>query len=432
MASPSPAKRPWIVYSVVLLLFGGAVWYFGIRSEPPKSGAGNPFRSRSGKQATPVRALRAEKTALPVHLRAIGTVTAHNTVTVRSRVEGPLLRVLFTEGQMVKQGDLLAEVDPLPYQIRLTQSEARERQNTAQLQTARADLERFRMLHAQTLLTQQQLEAQQSLVAEREAVLAADRSQVDDARRQLAYTRIEAPIAGRLGLRQLDPGNLIRPGDAGGLVVITQTQPISVVFTVPEVDLQKVLEPLRAGQGLPVEAWDRGENTRLAAGELRTVDNQIDLATGTIRLKAEFPNENERLFPNQFVNVRLRVRVINDAVVIPAACVQYGSRGTYVYVVNAENQAKVRDVVLGPADGDRQSVASGLAAGEQVVLEGIDRLRDGRAVTLVGADGTAPPAVAGAMRDGKAGGKGGGKGEKSEMSPKGEKSDKSRGKKKEQ
>ena len=279
MASPSPAKRPWIVYSVVLLLFGGAVWYFGIRSEPPKSGAGNPFRSRSGKQATPVRALRAEKTALPVHLRAIGTVTAHNTVTVRSRVEGPLLRVLFTEGQMVKQGDLLAEVDPLPYQIRLTQSEARERQNTAQLQTARADLERFRMLHAQTLLTQQQLEAQQSLVAEREAVLAADRSQVDDARRQLAYTRIEAPIAGRLGLRQLDPGNLIRPGDAGGLVVITQTQPISVVFTVPEVDLQKVLEPLRAGQGLPVEAWDRGENTRLAAGELRTVDNQIGRAS---------------------------------------------------------------------------------------------------------------------------------------------------------
>jgi multidrug efflux system membrane fusion protein len=201
-----------------------------------------------------------------------------------------------------------------------------------------------------------------------------------------------------------------------------------VVFTVPEVDLQKVLEPLRAGQGLPVEAWDRGENTRLAAGELRTVDNQIDLATGTIRLKAEFPNENERLFPNQFVNVRLRVRVINDAVVIPAACVQYGSRGTYVYVVNAENQAKVRDVVLGPADGDRQSVASGLAAGEQVVLEGIDRLRDGRAVTLVGADGTAPPAVAGAMRGDKAGGKG----EKSEMSPKGEKGDKSRGKKKEQ
>ncbi len=428
MVSPSPAKRPWILYSVVLLLFGGAVWYFGIRSEPPKSGAGNPFRSRSGKQATPVRAVTAEKTALPVHLRAIGTVTAHNTVTVRSRVEGPLLRFLFTEGQMTKQGDLLAEVDPLPYQIRLAQSEARERQNTAQLQTARADLERFRMLHAQTLLTQQQLEAQQSLVAEREAVLAADRSQVDDARRQLAYTRIEAPIAGRLGLRQLDPGNLIRPGDAGGLVMITQTQPISVVFTVPEVDLQKVLEPLRAGQALPVEAWDRGENARLAAGELRTVDNQIDLATGTIRLKAEFPNDNERLFPNQFVNVRLRVRVINDAVVIPAACVQYGSRGTYVYVVNAENQAKVRVVVLGPVDGERQSVASGLAAGEQVVLEGIDRLRDGRAVTMVGADGTAPPTVPGAMRSDK----GGGKGEKSEPGSKGEKGDKSRGKKKEQ
>lgn len=431
MASTSPAKRPWILYTVVLLLFGGAVWYFGFRTEPPKA-SGNPFRSRSGKQATPVRAVPAEKTSLPVHLRAIGTVTAHNTVTVRSRVEGPLLRLLFTEGQMVKQGELLAEVDPVPYEIRLTQMEARERQNAAQLQTARADLERFRLLHAQTLVTQQQLEAQQALVAEREALLAADRSQVDDARRQLAYTRIEAPIAGRLGLRQMDPGNLIRPGDAGGLVVITQTRPISVVFTVPEVDLQKVIEPLRGGQSLPVEAWDRGENVLLAAGELRTVDNQIDLATGTLRLKAEFPNEGEKLFPNQFVNVRLRVRVLADAVVIPAACVQFGSRGTYVYVVNAENQAKVRDVVLGPVDGERQSIASGLTAGEQVVLEGIDRLRDGRAVTLVGADGTAPPAAPGGMRGEKGGGKGGGKGEKSEKAEKGEKGEKGRGKKKEQ
>ncbi|MEY4088476.1 MAG: Multidrug resistance protein MdtA precursor, partial [Verrucomicrobiota bacterium] len=178
MAPTSPAKRPWILYTATLLLFGGAVWYFGFRAEPPKS-SGNPFRSRSGKQATPVRALPAEKTSLPVHLRAIGTVTAHNTVTVRSRVEGPLLRLLFTEGQMVKEGELLAEVDPVPYQIRLAQMEARERQNSAQLQTARADLERFRLLHAQTLVTQQQLEAQQALVAEREALLAADRSQVD-------------------------------------------------------------------------------------------------------------------------------------------------------------------------------------------------------------------------------------------------------------
>jgi multidrug efflux system membrane fusion protein len=431
MATPTPAKRPWLVYSAALLLFAGAVWYFGFRTEPPKASS-NPFRSRSGKQATPVRAVPAEKTALAVHLRAIGTVTAHNTVTVRSRVEGPLLRVLFTEGRTVKQGELLAEVDPVPYQIRLTQMEARERQNSAQLQTARADLERFRLLHAQTLVTQQQLEAQQALVAEREALLAADRSQVEDARRQLAYTRIEAPIAGRLGLRQLDPGNLIRPGDAGGLVVITQTRPISVVFTIPEVDLQKVLEPLRAGQALPVEAWDRGEDVRLAAGEMRTVDNQIDLATGTLRLKAEFPNEDDRLFPNQFVNVRLRVRTITDAVVVPTACVQFGSRGTYVYVVNAESQAKVRDVVLGPVDGERQSIANGLAAGEQVVLEGIDRLRDGRSVTLVGADGTAPPAAPGAGRGDKAGPrgeKGAGKGEKSEKSEKGEKG---RGRKKEQ
>jgi len=423
MSSSSRPSRPWLVYGAVLLVFAGAVWFFGFRAEPPKSGGGNPFRSRSGKQATPVRAVPAEKTSLAVNLRAIGTVTAHNTVTVRSRVEGPLLRLLFTEGQMVRQGELLAEVDPVPYQIRLAQAEARERQNTAQLQTARADLERFKMLHAQTLLTQQQLEAQQSLVAEREALLAADRAQVDDARRQLAYTRIEAPIAGRLGLRQLDPGNLIRPGDAGGLVVITQTRPISVIFTVPEVDLRKVLEPLRAGGSLPVEAWDRGENLRLAAGEVRTVDNQIDLATGTLRLKAEFPNEDERLFPNQFVNVRLRVKTLTDAIVVPTACIQYGSRGTYVFVVNEEGQAKLRDVTLGPVDGERQAVLSGLAAGEPVVLEGIDRLRDGRPVIQVGADGTAPAAAPGGPRGEKTGGgKGDGAG----------KGEKGRGKKKEQ
>jgi multidrug efflux system membrane fusion protein len=302
---------------------------------------------------------------------------------------------------------LLAEIDPLPYKIRLSQMEAQQRQNQAQLNTAKADLERFKKLHSQTLVTQQQLEAQQSLVAEREGAVAAEQALVDDARRQLAYTKVEAPIAGRLGLRQVDVGNLVRPGDAGGLVVITQTRPISVMLTVPENDLQKVVEPMRAGEPLTVEAWDRNDQNLLATGVLKTVDNQIDLATGTLRLKAEFANADEKLFPNQFVNVRLRVRTFKDALVVPTAAVQYGSRGTYVYLIGDEEKAKVRDVVVGPSDGATQSIAKGLEVGERVIVEGVDRLREGRVVVAVG-DTPAPSA----------------KGEKGEKGKSGEKSKK--------
>jgi multidrug efflux system membrane fusion protein len=403
-------------------VFAAGVWYFGIRTDPNAAGPGRmSFRSRSGSTATPVRVEPVLRRDLAVHLRAIGTVTPRNTVTVRSRVEGQLLKVHFQEGQQVAAGQLLAEIDPLPYEIRLAQAEARLRQNRAQLLTAKADLERVRQLHAQTLMSQQQLEAAQALVADREGAGAADQANVDDARRQLAYTRIEAPLSGRLGLRQVDAGNLIRPGDAGGIVVITQTRPINVLFTVPEQELPKVLEPLRAGQGLPVEAWDRAEQQRLAAGLLNTVDNQIDLATGTLRLKAEFPNEDEKLFPNQFVNVRLRVRTFKDAVVVPVAAVQYGSRGTYVYLVTEDSLAAVRDVVLGPAEAGMQAVLQGLSGGERVVLEGIDRLREGRPVTIVAADGTVTPPPAG---KGEKSGKGeragkGGKGEKADQGGKG-------------
>jgi membrane fusion protein, multidrug efflux system len=324
---------------------------------------------------------------------------------VKSRVEGQLLKIAFEDGQQVEKGQVLAEIDPLPYKIRLSQMEANLRQNQSQLRTAVADLERFKQLNSGNLVTQQQLEAQQALVAEREGGVAADQAMVEDARRQLAYTRIEAPISGRLGIRQIDAGNLVRANDANGLVTITQTKPIAVSFTIPEVDLQKVIEPLRAGEHLEVEAWDRTEQTKLAAGMLKTVDNQIDLATGTLRLKAEFPNADEKLFPNQFVNIRLRVRTLKDVLVVPAPAVLYGSRGTYVYLVNAESQATVRDVVLGPSDGTNQSIAKGLEPGELVVLEGLDRLREGRVVTIVGPE--AAPTGA------KGGGKGGGKGDKS-------------------
>jgi multidrug efflux system membrane fusion protein len=395
--SPVSSGRRWFIYTVVACVFATGVWYFGFRPTPPKTGGYNPFRSGSG-APTPVRAAPVIKHDLAVHLRAIGTVSPVNTVTVRSRVEGQLLKVAFTEGQEVAVGQLLAEIDPTPYRLRLAQMEGQLRQSESQARTAQSDLERFKQLHAQTLISSQQLEGQQALVAERLGVLAAEQAQVEDARRQLAYTRIEAPIAGRLGLRQVDAGNLVRPGEAGGLVVITQTRPIAVMFTIPELDLQKVLEPLRAGEPLAVEAWDRGENVVLATGALKTVDNQIDLATGTLRLKAEFANTDERLFPNQFVNVRLRVRTLKDATVIPAVAVQYGSRGPYAYIVGAENKVSVRDLVLGPIDGAMQAVTKGVAPGDVVVTEGVDRLREGRVVSLISGDSAppAPPAAPGA------------------------------------
>jgi multidrug efflux system membrane fusion protein len=340
----------------------------------------------------PVRVVVAEKQDLPVHLKAIGTVTALNTVTVRSRVDGQLLRVAFTEGEKVKKGQLLAEIDPDPYRIQLAQAEGEQRQNMAQLETARSDFERFQQLFEKKLVTTQQMDAQQSLVNERRGTEAADQARVDEARLQLNYTKIEAPIAGRLGLRRVDEGNLIRANDTEGLVTITQTQPIAVMFTVPEINLQDVVDPLRAGERLPVEIWDRGASRILERGLLTTVDNQIDVATGTLRLKAEFPNEAERLFPNQFVNVRVRVRVLKDALVIPAAAVQFGSRGTYVYTVVDGNKSTIRDIVLGPSDGTNQAVTKGLSVGDQVVLEGLDRLREGRKVVVV-KDGAIVPAV---------------------------------------
>ena len=402
--------RRWFLYGVVALIFGVGVWYFGFRQQPSAANRGgfSSFR-RGSTMAVPVRAVPVQRKDLSVHLRAIGTVVPLNTVTIRSRVEGQLLRVVFEEGKHVEKGQLLAEIDPAPYQIQLAEAEAQLRQDEAQLKTVMSDLERLKPLQSQALVTQQQLETQQALVAQRQAVVAASEAQVEDARRQLAYTKIEAPISGRLGLRHVDAGNLVRPGDANGLVTLTQTRPIAIMFTVPEMDLQKVLGPIRAGEKLPVEAWDRGEQTLLASGSLQTIDNQIDLATGTLRLKAEFPNADDKLFPNQFVNVRLRVQTLKDAVVVPTAAVQFGSRGTYVYIVNEQSQATVRDIVLGPSDGDVQSIAKGLQAGDRVILEGLDRLREGRTVTLVGDDVPKPAAdsapKSGTGESGKKGGK---------------------------
>lgn len=384
--SAAPSSRSpirWFLYLAVIASVSFGVWYFAFRAKPPKQHYPQPaWAGKEMPPRIPVRTVTAKVQDLPVHLKAIGTVTPLNTVTVKSRVDGQLIRIAFEEGQRVERGQLLAEIDPAPYRIQLAQAEGQLKQNAAQLESARSDLKRIENLHEQNLVTTQQLELQQAMVAEREGTLASAQAQVDDARLKVTYTRVEAPIAGRVGLRKVDAGNLVHASDPDGIVVITETRPISVTFTIPEVDLQSVLDPFRAGQALSVEAWDRRETTALATGILKTLDNQIETATGTLRLKAEFANDNERLFPNQFVNVRMAVNTLKNAVVIPAAAVQFGSRGTYVYVIDSANKANIRDLVLGPSDGTQQAVTKGLKAGDAVVLEGLDRLREGRTVII--------------------------------------------------
>jgi len=332
---------------------------------------------------TPVRTVTADASSLDLRLRAIGAATPLRTVTVRTRVEGELTEILFQEGQHVEAGQLLARIDPRPYQIALAQAEGQQQQNLAQLRNAELDLKRYQTLYKQDSIARQQLDSQQALVRQYQGTTKIDQARVDDAKLQLSYTRIEAPVAGRIGLRAVDVGNIVKPGDADGLAVITQMRPMSVVFAIPETQLADVRAQLVAGRELAVEAWDRDETTLLAQGRLSTLDNRIDTATGTVRLRAEFANDDERLFPNQFLNVSMQVRRIDAAVVAPADAVQYGANGAFVYVITPESTATVRPVTLGPTDDGRIVIASGVAAGEQVAIEGLDRLREGRAVQVV-------------------------------------------------
>ncbi len=334
-------------------------------------------------QPVPVRLTEARLENLPIQLKSLGTVTPLNTVAVRSRIDGELVRVLFDEGQMVKQGQLLAEIDPRPYEVALAQAMGVQQENRVQLQNAEVELQRLKDLLAKNYVSKQALNNQEALVRQYRARLETSDASVASARLQLDYTRIVAPIEGRLGLRKVDRGNLIRGGDPEGLVTITQIQPISVVFTIPETEVTGVLDAHRAAPTLGVEAWDRSEQQRLAQGKLASLDNQIDTSTGTLRLKATFANDDGRLFPNQFVNVRLAVRTIAQAVVLPDASIQYGAQGNYVYVVK-DAKVSIRPVKTGAAEGDRLVILEGLTAGEQVVLEGFERLREGATVRILG------------------------------------------------
>lgn len=341
-----------------------------------------------------------EQGAFTVLIRAVGTVTSYNTVTVLPQVEGRLARVSFEEGQHVKAGQLLAEIDPRSLKAALAEARGQQVQNRAELLNAKRDLARYEQLFEQDSIARQQLDSQRALVRQLEGRAETDRAKVDSARLQLEYTRIEAPVDGRLGLLRVNVGSLIGPNTADGLVSIIQTDPISVLFSVPEVQLQALRDAVSAAgaQGLKVEAWDRSEQRRLAEGRVTTLDNQIDTTTGSLRVRARFDNPKENLFPNQFVNVRLYLETLSDALSVPVDTVQFGTQGDYVYVVR-DDKAYVQTVRLGASAGDRVEILEGLKAGDQVVLEGLDQLRNGRAVKIVESLPGDPNAVLGGTAD---------------------------------
>lgn len=417
-----PRRRGLVVAAIVaVVVVALAAWWWtsrapegaardGAAAKAGEAGKGGDARKGKGgagrfgvdpNRVQPVTAGTARKGDIRIVQTSLGTVTAFSTVTVRVRVDGPLVSVNFREGQSVKAGDLLAQIDPAPFEVALAQAEGQLARDMAQLQNARVDLDRYKTLLAQDSIARQQVDAQEATVRQFEGTVKVDRAVVDNAKLQLSYTKVTAPISGRLGLRQVDAGNTVRTGDANGLVVITQVNPITVVFTIPQDSLPRLLGELRRGDKIEVEAWDREQKNKLATGVLITPDNQVDVTTGTVKLKAQFPNDNGVLFPNQFVNVRMVVDVRKDVTVIPAAAVQTGPQGTVVYVVKEDNSVSMRPVKLGPAEGERVQVESGVEPGERVVTDGIDRLREGARVEVV------QPTVPGP--GGRGAGKGGGR-----------------------
>lgn len=380
----------WRVWLLLVLLVASIAAYFFINplnSDTAQKTDGKP--DKKGKGISSVTAEPVTLADVPVYLNGLGTVTALRTVTVKSRVDGELLNVHYKEGAMVQAGDLLADIDPRNFQIQLMQAEGQLLRDEALLNNARLDADRYKTLLAQDSIAAQQVATQESLVKQYQGTVATDKAVVANAKLQLSYTKITAPISGRLGLRLVDQGNIIKASDTTGLAVITQIQPIAVVFTLPEDALPAVMPSLNTGKPLTVEAFDRGGKNKLATGQLLAVDNQIDPSTGTVKLKSQFANTDGALFVNQFVNVRMLMDTLHSVTIIPSSAVQNGEKGSFVYVLKDDDTVTVRLVKLGVVQGENVAVLEGLKAQELVVIDGTDKLREGAKVKRV--MGGSPP-----------------------------------------
>jgi len=384
MKKTFPLNKKMFVLLAALALVAGWYVYAKLTEKPAE---------RPATRVIPVRAATARLGDMDIFIRALGTVTSPNTVTVRSRVDGHFTAQHFTEVQIVRQGDLLAEIDPRPYEVRLQQALGNLARNEALLKAAELDLERYRRLIKEQSISEQQLQSQEGLVGQYRGSVVADKATVADAELQLSYSRIVAPISGRVGLRNVDVGNMIRAADSEGLVVITQIRPMYVIFTLVERQIPEVIAAMREGgmrghtrEGRPppaplmVEAWGQDNRVLLATGELLTIDNQIDTATGTVRAKATFSNDDRSLFPNQFVNVRLKVRMLEQVLIVPSSAVQRNNDGFFVYVIR-DGRTRSQAITTGYTTDTETVVESGLTAGDVVVTDGVDRLRDGMSVT---------------------------------------------------
>ena len=398
--SQAPAGRRrwlWIAGIVVVAL---VVFLLLPRGKKDSAAAGKSEKGSAAARAVPVTAATAKTGDINVYVSGLGTVTAINTVTVRSRVDGQLVKVGYREGQFVHEGDLLAEIDPRPFQVQLTQAEGQKAKDEAALKNARIDLERYQVLIQQDAIPKQQLDTQAATVNQFEGAVKTDEGQVESARLNLVYSRITAPVSGRVGLRLVDVGNIVHATDPNGLLVITQLQPITVLFAIPADRLPAVQQQLATGRKLVTEAFDRELKMKIATGTLLAVDNQIDQTTGTVKIKSVFSNEKNELFPNQFVNARLLVDTIKGTVLVPMAAIQRSPQSTFVYVIKADSSVEIRPVDVQLTEGDDAAIRKGVTAGESVVIDGVDKLQPGSKVAVSGA-ATGPGRASGSSTAGE-------------------------------
>jgi multidrug efflux system membrane fusion protein len=370
-------KFKYLIGFMLLIIFGLAGFYWKKTSSKPAE------EYSQWSKPVPVRTVPVQRQDLQVEIKAIGTVIPTHTVNVQSQVAGVLQQIYFKEGQTVKKGQLLAQIDPAPFQVALAQAEGTRQQNLAQLHNAETELQRYQLLFKQDSIAKQQVEQQLALVNQLKGQIQANKAQVDAAKLQLSYTKIYAPIEGWVGFRQKDAGNLIQANEIAGLVSITQVHPIFVQFAVAENHLVNLRQSLKNGDKVLASAWDKTEQKQLALGHVQAIDNQIDISTGTLKIKAIFTNQDDALFPNQFVNVRLKTQTIQNAISIPSDAVQHGAKGSYVYIINPQNKAEIRMLKLGMTSNGQIEVLDGLKGSEKVVLEGIDRLSEGKEVQIV-------------------------------------------------